>query len=445
MDKAERFSEDPKRSLYKLTWPILIGTLVQILYNITDTAFVGRLGADSIAALTFSFPLMFVMIGINAGVAIGTASRIARFIGEKKTRGAENAAMHGLIISTMLGVIAAVIGLFLLKPIFLLLGATGTVLALSIGYMKIIMLGILFMFVTFTMSNIFTSQGDTKTPMKVQIVGLTANIILDPIFIYTLGYGVAGAAIATFISFVSGFVMFSYYIKKRSELQIRKESFTYNNHIIKQIMRVGMPASITLILLAFYTMFINRLLAIFGSDYVAAFGLAWRLEGFITMPVFALGTSLLTLSGMFYGAKKHEVLKKTIKTAVKTGVIFAITLGVIIFLFPKIFIRIFTTEKLLLELAANYIRVWVFAMPFMAISMLLSRAMEGMGYGMPSMIVNLSRGMMTAIPLGYIFVLHFGYGYLTIALAMVIGSIIGAGTATIWLKKIIHHTQQYHS
>ena len=208
-NKVDEFISNPRKALYKLAWPMLIAMLVQTLYNVVDTAFVGRLGADSIAALTFSFPLFFILIGINSGIAVGMSSRISRFMGEKNKEGAKNTAMHGILLGIFFFIISVVLGLIFIRPMFNLFGATPAVIELAVDYFSIVLMGSIFMFSAYIINNIFVSQGDTKTPMKIQIFTLLLNIVLDPIFIYVLGLGVKGAAIATVISFTIGLILYS--------------------------------------------------------------------------------------------------------------------------------------------------------------------------------------------------------------------------------------------
>ena len=209
-NKIDEFIKAPKKALFTLALPIIIAMLVQIMYNIVDTAFVGRLGAEAIAALTFSFPIFFVLIALNSGIGVGISSYISRLLGAKNKKEAENAASHGLLISLLFAFIIFFIGIATLKPLFVIFGAADSVLELSIDYMSIILLGVFFMFPAYVINSIFSSQGDTKTPMKIQISALFLNIILDPIFIYVLGLGVRGAAIATVISFMFSFILSVY-------------------------------------------------------------------------------------------------------------------------------------------------------------------------------------------------------------------------------------------
>jgi len=436
-NKVDKFIKNPNKALLKLSFPILIAMAVQAMYNIVDTAFVGRLGADSIAALTFAFPLFFLIIAVDSGIGTGMGSRISRYLGAKKKSSAENAAMHGLFISIISAVIFFILGMIFLRPLFSLFGASNSVLLLSIDYMSIVLIGIFFMFPAYVIGSIFTSQGDTKTPTKIQIAALVLNMILDPIFIYVLGYGVKGAAIATSISFFFALVLSVYFLMGKSYLKIRMSSFSFSPKIIKDIFYVGAPASLTMVFMSFYVIFLNRFMAHFGTDYVAAFGIASRLESVAVMPIVALSVALLTLVGMFYGAKKYNLIKNLIWYSVKCGVIFTSFIGLLFFIFPSLFLRIFTPDAGLISIGADYLRVSVFAFPLMAIGLQIGRALQGMGFGLPSLVVTVIRIFIVAIPLAYAFVFIFDMSYIYIAVAMVIGAICSVIVAVIWLQSVL--------
>lgn len=433
-ERINNFIKNPKKALFTLAAPIVVGMLVQALYNIVDTAFVGRLGADAIAALTFSFPLFFIMIAVNSGLSTGMSSRIARFLGADKIKDAENAAMHGLVISLSSAVLIFFFGMSFLRPIFSVFGASNTVLELGISYMSIIFFGFLFMFPSFIMNGIFSAQGDTKTPMKVQISSLVLNMILDPIFIYVLGFGVRGAAIATTISFAFSLSLFVLLAAKKSQLRIHPSSFNFSPKIIKDIVRVGAPASFMTLLIFFYVVFINRFMAYFGTDYVAAFGIAGRLESLAVMPIVAFSIATLTLCGMFFGAKRFDLLKSTAWYSIKITVLFTSAVGALFFIFPNLFLRIFTSDISLLSLSSAYLRIVVFTFPLMTISFMCSRIMQAIGYGLPGLIINLVRIFVVAVPLAYVFVYILGYGYLSIAWAMLLGGIASNLVALTWLR-----------
>ncbi|MFC1454858.1 MATE family efflux transporter [Candidatus Undinarchaeota archaeon] len=433
-NRVDEFVTDPKKALFTLAIPIVVAMLVQTLYNVVDTAFVGRLGADSIAALTFSFPLFFILIALNSGIGIGMASRISRYLGSKNKTAAENTAMHGIAISIIFAFVIYVLGITYLEPMFSLFGATESVTILAIDYMSIILLGIFFMFPAFILSSIFSAQGDTKTPMKVQITVLFLNMVLDPIFIYVLGYGVKGAAMATSIALSVSFFLYLYFIIKKSYLHIHLNSFNFSPYLIKQVLFVGAPASFMMLLMSVYIMFVNRFMASFGTNYVASFGLAFRLESLAVMPIMAIAMALMTLVGMFYGAKRYELLKGIIKYSIKIGLVFSSIVGVLLYIFAPLMVRIFTSDATLISLSTAYIRVIVFMYPFMTIGIIISRTFQGMGQGMPAFAIALVRTMLVGIPLAYVFVYILGYNYLSIGVAMVIGGLVSTIIAVPWLN-----------
>jgi len=432
--RVEEFIRNPKKALWKIALPIIVIFFVQNMYNIVDTAFVGRLGADAIAALTFSFPIFFILIAVGSGLGVGTNSRIARFLGEKKIKAAENTAMHGLIISFILALVIFIPLFLFLEPLFNLFGASSQVTILGIEYMSIILIGLFFLLPSFVMFNIFVSQGDSKTPMKIDISALILNIILDPIFIYGLKLGVRGAALATLCSWIFSAAMYSYNLHKKSLIRIRKKSFNFSFKIIKNIAYVGFPASLTILLISVYVGFINKIVAVFGTEYVAGLGIAWKLENFAAVPTIALSMSVLTLVGLFYGAKRYDLIKYITYYVLKVTIIFISCVGLIYFLIPKILLRIFTPDIVLLGIAATYMRVAVFGFPLMELLWTSNRAMQGMGDGLPGIVSNVLRIFVVAIPLAYIFVYILGYGFLSIVWAMVLGSLVSSIVAFIWLR-----------
>ena len=431
--RVKEFIKNPKKALWTLTWPILIGMLVQTLYNVVDTAFVGRLGSESIAALTFAFPIFFIFIAINSGLGAGMSSRISRFLGEHNKKQAENTAVHGLILSLIFALIIFTLGMIFMEPLLILFGAKENVLELSKSYLSIIFFGIFFMLPVWIFHSIFTSQGDSKTAARIQIMALIINIILDPIFIYVLGYGVKGAAIATVIAFFIGLILAIYYLKKKSILDIRLKNFKFSSKILKDILFVGMPATFMMLMMSLSVIFTNRFMISYSVEHVASFGIAFRLESLAIMPLVALSLAILPLIGMFYGSKKYDLLKEITFYGIKIGAVVSLILGVVLFLFSPIFLRIFTSDSLLIGLGTGYIRVIVFTYPFVAISLISSRVLQGIGKGLPGFIVNLFRGFLIYAPLAYLFVFVFEKDYLFVPFSMITSSLIAAFIAIIWL------------
>ncbi|MFH0798532.1 MAG: MATE family efflux transporter [Candidatus Woesearchaeota archaeon] len=432
--KLDGFLKNPKKALLMVSLPILVGNLVQLLYNIVDTAYIGRLGADAIAALTFSFPLFFIMISLNAGLGIGMSSRVSRYLGERQKEMAENTAMHGIAISLILAAVIFTLGFIFIRPIFVLFGATPAVVELAVPYMLIVLAGIFFQFPTMVINSIFSSQGDTKIQMKIQIAGLVLNIILDPIFIYTFKLGVAGAAIATSISFLFAFILSVYFLKRESYLKVSRKAFVYSSLIVKSILKVGAPATVMMLMMSIYNIVINRLMSGFGVEYVAAYGLVARIDSVATMPVVALSFGLLPLVGMFYGAKRYDLIKKIFWYSMKAGMVFVFCVCVLYFIFPTLLLRIFTSDAALLELGSALLGVQLFSYPFMVVTVMVSRAMQGIGRGFPGLIVNMLRLLIVAGPLAFILVRYFNVGYMSAPIALIIGGIVAGFVALVWME-----------
>jgi len=432
-NNVDTFIKDPRKALFTLSVPIVLGMTMQALYNVIDTAFVGRISAEAIAGLSFAFPVFFILIAINSGIGVGMGSRISRYMGEKKKKAAENAAMHGLLFSLLASVVLYLAGMLFLEDIFMVLGAEGVVLGHSLDYMSIILGSIFFLFPASVMSWIFTSQGDSKTAMIVTSSALFLNIILDPVFIFVLGMGVGGAALATGASWFCMLVVFVVLLRKRSYLQLRTGSFSFSAVIMKDIVRVGFPASLMMLLMSFSMMFINRFVAALGTDHVATLGIVFRMNGLAFMPVMGFAMGCMTLVGMFYGAGRFDLLKGIIWYAVRIGIAFTSAMSLILFIFPQYFLRIFTPDVGIIGMGVPFVRVIVWELPFAVASVFIARALQGMGFGLPGLIINSVRILLVAVPLIYVFLFVMGYGFLSVAVAFLIGAALSSLIAVVWI------------
>jgi len=433
-NRVDEFIKNPKKALLTLAAPFIVSMVVQVLYSIADTAYVGRLGADALAALTFSWPLFFILFAINGGIAAGMSSRIARSLGAKNKKHAENAALHGILISLFFAFIILLFGMPFLRQLLSLLGAESTALLLAKDYLSILIMGIFFMYMSFILSNVFSSQGDTKTPMYIQVSALLLNIILDPILIYGFGMGVRGAAIATVTAFTFAFFLSLYMIRKRSYLHIHIRSFKFSIPMIKEILWIGIPTTVSMLLMSFSFLILNKFMAGFGTEYVAALGMIGRLDSTVIMPVMALALSLMTLSGMFYGAKRYDLLKSITWYAVKISVVYTVVLGLLFFSIPRVFLMVFSSDKVLLDIAVPYLRIDVLDFWMLSVGIVVSRVMRGMGHGVPGLVMITSRVVVVLLPLAYLFVVVNGFGYLSLAISTVSSAFLYMVIGIIWIK-----------
>ncbi len=412
-----------------------MATLMQTMYNLVDTAYIGRLGAAPLAALTFSFPLFFTLVSFNVGMGVGLNSTVARLIGAGDEAAAANTVLHGIASSLLCAGVLFLLAEIFLNPLLTILGARAEVHRLAADYMRIIAAGAFFMFAMYAINCTFTAQGDTVTPMKVQFFTLLLNIVLDPLFIFTFNLGITGAAIATDIALLCGLILAIFFLQRRSALRLSHKVWHFSLITIKEIFAIGLPASFTMLLMAIYMMGINRMISGYGTDTVAALGLITRLDSAVIIPMVAFSVALLTLSALFYGSRRYHLLNKIIVFAILVNISFALLCSITMFFWPQIFLRFFTNEAEPLRLAVSYLRLEILSFPFLAITISCNRALQGLGYGLPGLVINGTRLFIVALPLAAFFTIYCHYNFRMVAIASLCGSITSATIAGIWLKK----------
>ena len=305
----------------------------------------------------------------------------------------------------------------------------------SLIYFSIIAPSFVFSNLNVQFRPILTGEGDTRTPIAFQVGGTLLNVILDPLLIFTAGWGIAGAAWATLISQAAVSVVFFYYffISKGMYLQPPIRAFVYSWDVVKQILQIGLPASLSMVVMSTGGMFFNRLVSVFGSDAVAAFGIGGRLDSVYFLPNFALASSMVTLTGMFYGAGRIDLIRQTVYYVFLRGQVLALFFGVTFYFFsPQIF-SIFTDDIAIVDMAVDYIRTMVFAFPFITVGVISGRVFHGLGEGVPSLLLTAMRVMLVSGALAFLFVQILGMGLESIWLALVLGAGITSTVATGWI------------
>ena len=270
--RIDGFLNNPSKALWTLAIPIMAGMGIHTLYTIVDMIFSGRLGGNAIAAVAFNMPLFFLVLGLSFGVGSGVTASIARFIGAKDKVSADNTAEHAVALGLIISIILTTLGLIYGEDLLRRLGATKSVLPVSWSYLKISLIGLPFMVFSTFFRSILSGEGDMKLPMAVAGLGTIINIILDPIFIFTLEFGVGGAAMASAISQLIVFLIFVHmlFIKEHAYIKFRMGDFSPSMFIVKDIIRVGFPASMSMIIMAFGQLVFNRILVRFSTYAVAA-------------------------------------------------------------------------------------------------------------------------------------------------------------------------------
>ena len=435
--RLEEFIANPRRAVWRLSLPVMMGMALQTLYNITDLIFVGRLGGDAVAALTFNMPIVFFVIGMTFGLGTGATSVIARFIGAGDKAQADNAAEHSMLIGLGIGSVIVVAALSFKYPILALLGASGAVLDLSVNYFEVVVPGFIFSILNVGFRSVMAGEGDTRTPLAFQGSGVILNIILDPILIFWAGLGVAGAAWATVASQSIVTLVFLYYVfvRKCTYLRLSFRYFAPSGEIARDILRVGVPASAAIIIMAVGGMCFNRIVAAFGNDAVAGFGIGGRVDSIYFLPTFAFASSQVTLAGMFLGAGRVDLIKQSMAYTMRVAQIMSLGFAVAFYALAPQICAVFTDEPEILEVAVGYVRVVVFAFPFVTIGVICGRVFQGLGHGMPGLILTSLRVVLISVPAAVILTRVYSAELTSVWLAFPLSAATSSLIALAWIMK----------
>jgi putative MATE family efflux protein len=416
--RLESFLESPTKALWSLAIPIMFGMGIHTLYNMVDMIFIGRLGGDAIAGVAFNMPLFFLMLGLTMGLGSGVTASIARYIGNNNKVNADNSAEHALVMAGAIAVVFTIAGLVLGKDLLAKLGAEGIILELAWDYLYVIVAGLPFMIFSGFFRSILAGEGDMKLPMLVAGFGTILNIILDPIFIFKLenyggigfGLGIKGAALATVVCQGIVFLIFVYmlFVKKHAYITFNLRDFSPSKVILWDIIKVGIPASLSMVIMALGQGVFNKILIHYSSQTVAAYQVAGRLDMLIFLPIFSIAGGLTTLVGMFYGAREIEALKSIVKYGISRSFFITVCSSAFVYFFAPAFSALFTQDKEIIEVSVGFLRLMTLVYPFVAIAISCGRVMQGLGKGIPVLVITTVRvlGISAPLALYFSFVLH---------------------------------------
>ena len=305
------------KALLAMGIPTMIGMLINALYNLVDAYFVGGLGESQMAAISVVYPLGQVVVGLGLLFGNGAASYISRLLGQRNKDQANKVASTALYSSLVVGAIMIVLSILFLNPILRLLGATESVLPYAATYAGIYIVSCIFNVFNVTMNNIVTSEGAAKTTMCALLLGAVLNIGLDPLFIYTFNFGVAGAAIATAISQVVSTLVYLFYIfRQKSAFQFRIKDCTFSKEILSEIFKIGVPTLVFQLLTSISISLINNAAGNYGDSAIAGMGVVTRLISMGSLTVFGFIKGFQPIAGYSYGAKKFDRLRTAIKISI---------------------------------------------------------------------------------------------------------------------------------
>ncbi|MFA9466197.1 MAG: MATE family efflux transporter [Velocimicrobium sp.] len=372
--------------LIKMGMPTMIGMMVSALYSVVDAYFVGGLGTSQMGAVSIVFPVVQVIIGLGMTFGSGAASYISRLLGGGNAGKANRTASTALFSSLFIGAVSIVISLCFLDNILIALGATQTILPYAREYAIIYIAGSILNIFNVTMNNIIIAEGRSKLTMISMLIGGGLNVILDPIFIFPLGFGIRGAAIATVISQAVTTCLYLWYIlRKKGYLRFSARLFTFNGIIYAEIFKVGIPILVYQLLSSAAMGLSNSSASAYGDSAVAAIGVVTRIMAIGTYVVFGFMKGFQPVAGYNYGAKNYSRLNEAIKVSLKWSTIFCAAVALLLIIIPEPIISLFSkSDAVLIDIGVHALRangivfiLFGFEQVYMSLFLALGKGREG--------------------------------------------------------------------
>ncbi len=427
MKNVETLLGNPKKAVIEVSKPIIIATFIESIYSLVDSIWVSGLGADALAAVGASFPILISIYAVSWGLSIGISSGIARRVGAKNKEEADKVANHAIILALIAGILYIIAVYPNLDAIFSLMGTHGTCKSLAIKYSEILVLGTVIFTICDALYGIFRGEGNTKIVMIASILGTLTNIILDPILIYMLNLGISGASYATLIAIIVSLLILAYelFIKKSCYVTVKLSKFKPDLKIIADLIRVGIPSTFIEITVAVSFFIMTSIIMLVGdSKDLAVYTGALRITDLGFIPILGLASGATSVIGATYGAKSFEKLKTAYFYTIKIGVLMEIIIVALIILLAPILAYLFTYTKTSMEIYEELVRalrivpLYLLFTPFILTT---SAMFQGIGKGEKSLIIAIFRSLICHISYAYLFAVILGLGMFGIYGGLVTG------------------------
>ncbi|MDD4250051.1 MAG: MATE family efflux transporter, partial [Methanosarcina sp.] len=407
MDEKSEFlgTESIRKLLFKLSTPVIIGMLVQALYNVVDTLFVGwAYGAESVQAiggLSIAFPVQMIIMAFGIILGTGGSSIISRALGARETERAEKVLGNVFSLSLILSVLIAIPCLLYLDPILKAFGSTPGILPYARDYLEIIIAGgIVFVF-GISVQNIVRAEGNARLAMNAMLIGGGLNILLDPLFIFGFGMGVQGAAIATVLSQSVGSAwLLQYCLKGKGAVRFKAETLKLSPGIIKEIGAIGLGSFVMEASGSVMMIFVYNALASYGGDVaIAVFGITMKINSFIFLPLLGMSFGLQPIVGFNYGAKQFGRIVEAVKLSLAATTAFGLLGLLVISLFPEQLLGLFSADPEYLTVGKSAVVIMVLGLPLIGCNVVTTTLFQALGQAKPSFLLSISRQLLFLIPL----------------------------------------------
>ncbi len=403
--------EQPYKAVLKMGLPVAFGMLFMVAYNLVDTYFIGMLHNDyQLAGASLAYPVLMVMIAISGIVGNGGASYIARCMGAARQEEAEKTLMLGFEMILVMSLLLTVLGLLFLDPVVTLLGAREETFTYTRDYTGVLLLGSFFTMGNYAFGQLLRSEGSVLYAMISMIAGTVANIILDPVFIFTLGMEIRGAAIATILgNILSTVICLWVYMTGRSLLRLSARHIGFSLPIFKEIMLVGVPHTLEQFFSTASILVLNNLAAAYGGLYVAAMGISSKILSFGNYLYQGIAAGCQPLMGYNYGAANYKRLRSLIRAAIiiTTGIELAVMTACGIFV--PVFAGLFSTNDTVIDIAALTLRGFMLTLPFVGTTSIVRNVYNAIGMPMYAFTITIVRQLVLYIPFLLLFNYLFGY------------------------------------
>ena len=434
----EIFETMPVPKAYiKLALPVMLSSVLMLVYNMADTYFIAATGnTDIVAAVSLCAPVFTFLIAIGDILGLGGSSFISRLLGSKKNDDARRISVFCLCGSIVLGLIITLILMIAKNPILKLLGADPHTIGFASDYYTWIALGASVIIFSLVPTNLLRTEGLASLAMVGSMIGSIVNIILDPIFISALGMGAAGAAIATVIGNICADIYYIYVIVCRSKcLSIDPRGFTISSAETREVLRIGLPSSITNIMQSLGVILLNNFLLPYGNDKIASFGIVSKITMIVVMIMVAFSFGGQPLYGYLYGADNKDRFRKVMKFAYMLVCGLGLVLSCALFLLAPVLVRFFIQEASFVELASSMLRTILCGMPFIGFTMVTTCIFQSTGKA--SGALALSAGRQGYIYACALFVLSALFGYSGVIAAQPAADILCSVLAFVLLKMLL--------
>lgn len=393
--------------LFQMAFPMMVSMLVQALYNFVDSVFVGHISEEAFTAVSLAFPIQNLMIAVATGTGVGMNALLSMRLGQKNFFAVKDTAMNGLFLSLCSSVIFVILGLTIPEVYFKSQTSNLEIIDYGVKYLRVCLIASFGLFAGITFERLLQATGQTVNSMIAQLSGAITNIVLDPILIFGfLGcppMGITGAAIATVIGqFVTMFVSAFLNIKKNKEITFNFKTFKPSISVIAEIYRVGVPSILLASIGSIMTYLMNLILGGFTMIAVNVFGVYFKLNSIIFMPVFGMNNALVPIIAYNYGARNKKRITDTIRLGVIT--IFCIMfVGMLIFeMFPAFLLSLFNASSEMIDIGVVALRIIAIHFPIAAVCIIFMSCFQALGMGITSMVVSFVRQLVVLIPIAYL-------------------------------------------